>query len=29
MLMVAVLYLERLFEAQNAFLQNQIELIYT
>ena len=27
MLMVAVLYLERLFEAQNAFLQNQIELI--
>ena len=27
MLMVAVLYLERLFEAQTAFLQNQIELI--
>ena len=27
MLMVAVLYLEGLFEAQNAFLQNQNELI--
>ena len=27
MLLVAVLYLERLFEAQNAFFQNQIELI--
>ena len=27
MLMAAVLYLERLFEAQNAFFQNQIELI--